>query len=174
MPSFNDLDLTESRIQEGGPVLKAGCYLVETRNPEYKKAGTGGNNWLAQVVFEDTEGRGQITERFNLYHSSAEAQRIGREQFKTMLTHGGHPNPDKPHTAEGGIASVGGLRLKIIVKAAGTYEKNGQTLTSYEISRYLPADNPLPTGPYESAPQGNQRSGLQQSSQRPLDDEIPF
>jgi len=175
MPSLNDLDLSESRVSNG-PTLRAGCYLVRTRDSEYKRAASGGQNWIEQVTFEDTEGHGQIKESFNLFHSSSEAQRIGREQFKTMLTHGKHPNPDKPSSAP-----IDGLLLKIIVKADGTYQRDGQTFTSYRISRYMSADNPMPTGPAEALQSsakvnggGQSYGGLQQSHQRPLDDEIPF
>lgn len=178
MPSFDELDLTESAVQDGGPVLKSGCYLVRTRDPEYKKTGSG-KGWQVKVVFEDTGGYGQITENFNVAHSSAEAQRIGREQFKTMLTHGGHPNPDNPGSAKGGISSVGGLELKILVAQRGTYvNKHGEEKPSYEIVRYMPATHPMAVGPTaEPAQSGSKSSGgfdASKSHQRPLDDEIPF
>lgn len=171
MPSFNELDLTNSKVSTGGPILKAGVYLVETRDAAFEKTQSG-QGQVAKVIFDDVEGLGQITESFNIFHSSAEAQRIGREQFKTMLTHGGHPNPDRPTN----VATVNALRLKIMVKADGTYEKNGETLTSYRIARYLPADHPAKTGPTavaETAQSGGMTNPAT-SPNRPLDDDIPF
>lgn len=173
MPSFEELDMSDVEVRDGGPVLKAGVYLLEITAAELKKAKNGSSQFV-EVTFDDTAGNGQITERFNVFNSSPEARRIGREQFKTMLTHAGHPNPSAP----GNIQSLIGLRLKGRVIRDGTYTtKDGEVRDSFGVKRYFGLENPVEVG-IDPEPAGQTASGVGRatggSGVSGLNDEIPF
>lgn len=173
-----DLDLTENSVSEGLPLLKTGVYDAISGEPELK---TSKNGKMLSVAFTDEGGRGQITFNFNYVHSSAEAQRIGRDQLKTFLTHGGHPDPDHPfnHPKE----KMRGLKVRIYVEHDGTYVKNNQTRDSFAIKRFAPVDPAVPAAGPSAAPvpasasRSSSGGGSTASHQRPLgglDDDIPF
>jgi len=172
---MGDLDLTENSVSEGLPVLKGGVYDAVSTGVEMK------DNKMLKIVLSDEGGRGQITQNFNIVNASADAQRIGRDQLKTFLTHGGHPDPDHPfkHPKE----KMLGLKVRIWVEHDGTYTKNNKTYDSWAVKRIgktdpeHPAPGPSPAMPAPAA-SGRSSSGstASASSQRPLgmDDEIPF
>jgi hypothetical protein len=170
-----DLDLTENSVSEGLPVLKAGIYDVMSGDVELVK-NKGGQ--MLKIVLADLAGSGQITQNFNIIHSSSEAQRIGRDQLKTFLTHGGHPDPDHPfkHAKEAML----GLKVRIWVEHDGKYVKNNKEYDSFAVKRIgkVDPDNPAP-GP--SAVQPTRQSGTSSSpssssasSRTAMSDDIPF
>ena len=170
-----DIDLKDNNVSEGLPVLRTGVYDVVSTDAEIKKTQNG---QMLVVIFNDQSGHGQIKFNFNFIHSSAEAQRIGRDQLKTFLTHGGHKNPDKPF--DYGKEGLLGLKLRIFVEHDGTYVKNNRTLDSYAIKRFAPTDPNIPASGPSAAPaparSGGASSTLASSHQRPvtMSDEIPF
>lgn len=172
MPDLQNLDMTDVEAKTGGPLLMPGCYLTDIAAAEYINKST--THAFIKVTFEDTEGHGSISNNYNVFHSSDEARRISREQLKTLLTFAGHPNPDRPTDLDKYL----GLRVKIIVKADGTYvDKHGEMRNSYTVKRVMSADNPLQTGPDVSENKFTKdTSGGYQSHAAPndMDDEIPF
>lgn len=171
---LDGIDLTDNTVSEGLPLLKTGIYdATSQKGIEIKKSKTGK---MLAVVFQDDAGSGQITFNFNVINSSAEAQRIGRDQLKTFLTHGGHGNPDQPFKQP--ITNMEGLKVRIYVEHDGTYVKNNQTRDSYAIKRFAKQDkaNPAPGKTAELARSGGatRSSGGGTSVHSPLDDEIPF
>lgn len=67
---------------------------------------------------------------------SPKATEIGREELKSLLVWGGHPNPNHP----GDVASIVGLKVGVIVRA-NEYVKDGEKRTGSEIARFIdPAD----------------------------------
>lgn len=168
-----ELDLTENTVSEGLGLLKSGVYDTISKKPEWKKTANGSGKMLV-VVFEDLKGMGQITFRFNVMNASADAQRIGRDQLKAFLTHGGHPNPDKPLTGYG-LDAMEGLKVRILVDADGTYTKDNQTRVSYSIKRFSPIDPKVPAaGPSPMATADSTENVVSMGASKQLDDEIPF
>lgn len=170
-----DLDLTDNQVSEGLPVLKTGIYDAVSSDVELKASKSGK---MLSVTFTDEAGAGQIKFNFNVVNSSPEAQRIGRDQLKTFLTHGKHPDPDHPFNLP--QTAMQGLKVRIFVEHDGTYVKNNRTLDSYSIKRFAPVgDTPAPgASPNPTAGAARQTGGSSSTSssshQRPLDDEIPF
>jgi len=172
-----DLDLTDNTVSEGMGLLKSGVYDAVSKKPEWKKTSKGSGKMLV-IVFEDLKGMGQITFRFNVMNASADAQKIGRDQLKTFLTHGGHPNPDRPLSGYG-LDAMEGLKVRILVDADGTYTKDNQTRVSYAIKRFSEVDPNVPAaGPSPMANASNTENvvsmGAAKGANKPLDDEIPF
>jgi hypothetical protein len=167
-----DLDLTGNEVSEGIPLLKAGVYDATSGNIEVKATKTGK---ALKVIFTDVNGTGQISFNFNFINSSTEAQRIGRDQLKTFLTHGGHVDPDHPfqHPQE----AMSGLKVRIYVEHDGTYTKNNRTYDSFSIKRFAPVSDTPASGPapvQQPAASSARASGAAASPYRPMDDDIPF
>ena len=174
----DSVDLTDNAVSEGMPLLKTGVYDAVSCDVETKDHKNGK---MLIVTFNDKGGTGQIKFNFNYIHSSADAQRIGRDQMKTFLTHGGHTDPNHPfnHPKEAML----GLGVRIFVEHDGIYVKNNKTYDSYRIARFAPIDpsspapgvsaNPVPAGRgAASASSGSTGSGT--TAGRSLDDDIPF
>lgn len=170
-----DLDLTNNQVSEGLPVLKTGIYDAISSDVELKASKSGK---MLSVTFTDTGGAGQIKFNFNVVNASAEAQRIGRDQLKTFLTHGKHPDPDHPFNHP--QSAMENLKVRIYVEHDGTYMKNNRELDSFSVKRFAPVgDTPAPgaaQNPTASATRtsGRASSTAASSHQRPLDDDIPF
>jgi hypothetical protein len=167
-----DLDLSDNDISGGLPRLTDGVYDVESTEYEFKKSSSGGQ--MLVVTFVDFEGRGKTTFNFNVKNASAEAQRIGREQLKTFLTYGGHPNPDKPSDVP--KSAMIGLKVRIVVTADGTYVKDNKTFNSYKVARFMKIDDRPAPGPSSqpSAVAGAARSSFANGKTPSLSDDIPF
>lgn len=169
-----DIDLTDNEISSGSPRLTTGVYDVESFDAEMK---TNGGKKMIVVKFRDLTGHGQSHFNFNIVNPSAEATRIGRDQLKTFLTYGGHPNPDKP--SEHPLALMNGLRLRISVVDDGFFVKDNKEIQSYKIGRFMQTDPNIPA-PGPSAVKAN-ASGAAASaasagkgSSSKLNDDIPF
>lgn len=172
-----DIDLTENSVSEGLPVLKAGVYDVASADVEMVD-NKGGK--MLKVVFTDLGGAGQITQNFNVVNKSAEAQRIGRDQLKTFLTHGGHVDPDHPfqHAKEAML----GLKVRIYVEHDGTYVKNNKEYDSFSVKRIAKTDPSIPaSGPSAVAPSraastsaGSTGGSRNTSMSASMSDDIPF
>jgi hypothetical protein len=123
--SFRELSLDGVDAQKessGGSILKAGDYSCKINSAEVKDTRTGGK----QVVIDlkDEQSGSSIKDFINVHVPASEglsveeknnknnAQKWGREKLKALLTHGGHPSPDKP----GDISSLVGLRVGVHVE----------------------------------------------------------
>lgn len=111
--SFSSLVLSGVQAAAGVSVLEPGKYVCKTSGAEMidTKNGTGKR---LKVLLKDVQGKGVITDRINLHlPNSQRATEIGLEQFKALLVHGGHPDPDNP--GDSGLNAVNGLTVGVIV-----------------------------------------------------------
>jgi len=120
--NFNNLSLAGVDISSGGNRLKPGRYICTVTGVEQKNTRTGGGVGLS-VSLADVAGPGSIDVWLNLMiPTSEEATRIGREQLKALLVHGGHPDPD--NIGRHGLGSIKGLKVGVLVEME-KYMKDG-------------------------------------------------
>jgi hypothetical protein len=163
--SFNDLNLSGVDAASGGGALQPGRHICKVTDAAIRDTRTGGKQ--LEVTFQDVAGTGSIRAFLNVHvPSSADATRIGREQLKALLVHGGHQNPDRP----GDIRTVKGLTLGVAVKAE-TYEKNGETRSGSKVHYFFDPKEEGYTGGKSGGSSGGQVSG---GGRGDMDDEIPF
>ena len=104
--SFNDLNLSGVEVSSSAPILEPGRYVVEIKEAGLKPTRNGGT--AVELSMTSTNGKGSLRAWINVHvPSSKTATRIGREQLKALLIHGGHPSPDNPKD----IASIKGLKV---------------------------------------------------------------
>lgn len=134
---FRDLNLSSVEVSAGSSVLKPGKHIV--RVSEAKIVPTKKNDGSKQLFIKvgGLNGEGVISHWINMHIvGSPKASEIGREELKSLLVWGGHPNPNHP----GDVASIVGLTVGVIVKAK-EYTKDGEERTGSVISRFIdPAD----------------------------------
>lgn len=122
---------------KGFEALPPGTYRLMIDDIEAKptKANDGQLLNVTFLVVEPTEFEGRkVWERFNIENKSAEAQRIGRGQFKRLLTMIGHTAPiqyenelrsitfGKKVTAVLGVETYNGNTKNVIKKYVGDDE----------------------------------------------------
>lgn len=172
--SFNNLDLSNTEVAKGGQTLKPGRYVAKVKDAKVRQ--TRSNGAQLECQFTDEGGEGTIKAWLNIHvPSSQEATRIGREQLKALLVHGGHPNPNRP----GDVTTVKGLRVGIgVVK--DEYQKDGETRTGAKVSYFF---DPAEHDGVGQQGGGMSRSQIADQAQRPpentggapgYDDNIPF
>lgn len=162
--SFDQLNLSGVEVSKGGGSLAPGKYVCKTKDAKLRDTRTGGKQ--LEVSLEDVDGHGSIRTWINVHvPSSQEATRIGREQLKALLVHGGHSNPDSP----GDIRNMNGLTVGVAVKAE-EYEKDGEKRTGSKVHYFCPPSeiSPAKSGG-TSKPSESQTGGFGD-----MDDEIPF
>jgi hypothetical protein len=116
--SFSNLNLASIEAAKAAVVLAPGRYVCKTVSAELTDSKSGGK--LIKVRLEDVKGKGLITGYLNVHvPKSDEATRIGLEQLKALLVHGGHSDPD--NVGDHGVASIKGLTVGVII-ASETYE----------------------------------------------------
>ncbi|MDG1415949.1 MAG: DUF669 domain-containing protein [Alphaproteobacteria bacterium] len=108
MSNFAELDLSSVDIQ-GSSILSPGQYEASIKSAAMQPTKNGKGSMLVVEYTVPTEG--EIKDWMVLFHESDQTARIAREKLKTMLTHAGHPNPDKP----GDVSSLKGLKVGINV-----------------------------------------------------------
>ena len=155
--SFNNLNLSDVDFSAStNSVLQPGRHVCKVENAELKPTRTGGQQIV--VSLSSTEGSGSIRHFINVYSPvSPDATRIGREQLKALLSHGGHANPDQP----GDIDTIKGLVVGVGVNR-DSYMKDGQEREGSKVSYYF--DPAQASAPKAASPEGA----------KPKDDEIPF
>ena len=155
--SFDQLNLSDVKASAGGG-LQAGRYICKVKAAALRDTAKGGKQ--VEVNFEDNQGGGVIRAWINVHvPESSEATRIGREQLKSLLVHGGHASPDQP----GDIKSLVGLDVGVTVKSE-SYQKNGETRSGSKVHFfYDPATGASASN--DTAPP---------AAARKFDDEIPF
>lgn len=164
--NFNELNLSDAEVQTGGLMLKPGRYVVKVKDAKVGDTKNRDGGKVMTVQLEDTNGGGSITHWINVASRSAEAQRIGRNELKTLLHFGGHPNPDRP----GDVALIKGLVVGCIVKPS-KFTKNGVEKEGSEVGNFVdPADiDPAKYTPRPPLAQKQQAPSVNQFS-----DDIPF
>ena len=147
--TFNDLDLSSSKVSSGGgKFLAEGRHLVKIKDATWEKSSKGGV--YIDVRFEALDGSGSTNAYYNVkVPSSSESERIGKDQLKTMLYWAGHPSPDKPTD----INSLKGLVVGVYVAGktenAGTaqertYFKVKAAFDPYELDNLNYTQKPAP------------------------------
>lgn len=159
--SYADLNLRGVNVASpGGNRLKPGRYICKIKEPQYKdtKNGSGGG-FSCVFVNVDTAG-GEISNFINLFNRSEEAQRIGREQFKALAVHSGHPNPDSPGNAKSFLGREVGV---VVVDEEYTDRKTGEKRQGSAVAGFI--------APTEVDPDYSRDEG---ASGDEMDDDIPF
>lgn len=133
--SFSNLSLSGVQAAAGANVLAPGKHVVKISDVEVKD--TKNNNGKILVVRLRNDS-GVITDNINIHNASPEATRIGMEQLKALLVHGGHPDPD--NIGAHGVNSMKGLEVGVIV---GTEMYQGEARS--KVKGYMPADQ-VPAG----------------------------
>tara|TARA_B100000780_G_scaffold75850_1_gene51086 strand:+ start:4683 stop:5171 length:489 start_codon:yes stop_codon:yes gene_type:complete len=159
--SFNDLNLGGIELSSASNILQPGRYVCVAKHAKLKNSKSGGT--MVEVEFEDVVSGASIRGFINVdVPKSDMATRIGREQLKALLTHGGHKDPD--NVGKSGIASINGLKVGVLV-VQESYEKDGQSRTGSQVKGFFD-------------PKGFQTetsSSSKAASAPPIpDDEIPF
>lgn len=176
---FGSLDL--SNVQESGaPRLQPGKYMVKCTEAKVGSFGEHDINKRVECVFEDVNGSGTTSVRFNVhYPANADTARIGLEQLKSFLVSAGHPNPDQP----GDLGTLIGLKVGVVVDQGKPYtNREGRLVTPNEVKRYLKPEEfeayNFVSRPAQSRPVNTSAAlagqGASAGAGAALDDEIPF
>jgi hypothetical protein len=164
--SFDQLDLSGVEASKGVGALPPGKYLCVTKDAKIRDTRSGGKQ--LEIAFEDKGGAGSIRDWINVHvPASQEATRIGREQLKALLLHGGHPNPDKP----GDIRYMNGLTVGVAVKAE-EYEKDGEKKKGSKVHYFFHPSELGAAAPKSGGAPASNQPGL--PGMGDLEDTIPF
>lgn len=119
------LNLSDAKVFTGFTVLPAGMYNFKIASCELKENNAKTGHYLEvgfQVLDGEHEGS-QVTDRYNIDNPNKEAQEIGKNQLKTMITMAGHSNPDMIADTDELI----GLKVKAAIEEEKTtYKKDGE------------------------------------------------
>ena len=117
--NFRELNLSGVDISSAPQILQPGRYVVTITDAFIKQTRNGGS--AVELSLTDVKGQGTLRAWINVnVPASQTATRIGREQLKALLIHGGHPTPDNPSD----IASLKGLKVGASVQK-DTYTMDG-------------------------------------------------
>jgi len=131
---FRSLDLEGVEVSSGG-ALPPGRYECIVKEAKLKDSKAGGK--MIELQLSDMGKAGSIRHWINVQvPKSEEATRIGREQLKALLVHGGHPNPNHP----GDIASLAGLKVGVTVKEESYVDKYGTERAGSRVSSFFPLE----------------------------------
>ena len=116
-----NLDLSGVSTMSSRVVLPTGNYPVEIVNAEAKETKSGGGMLVVGYKVLAGEYAGSVvSDNYNIINKSEDAQRIALSTIKTILTVGGHKNPN----ALGDTNELLGLKLTTYV------EEEDHTFTS--------------------------------------------
>lgn len=134
--NFNELNLSGVDISSAPAMLKPGRYVVQITSSHLKQTRNGGT--AVELAMTDVKGMGSLRAWINVHvPSSTTATRIGREQLKALLTHGGHPSPDNPKD----IGSIAGLKVGASVGSDKYTTDNGEERIGSKLKGFFdPAD----------------------------------
>jgi hypothetical protein len=161
--SFKDLNLSGVEAASAGSVLKPGRHVVTVAEAQIKTSRSNG----AILELKLTNQEGAIRHWINVHvPNSEQATRIGREQLKALLVHGGHPNPDNP----GGVEKIRGLTVGVSVGSDTYTDKDGNERTGSKVKGFF--DPSEVTGKSnKQAPSSSQGGG---DGFDDMKDDIPF
>lgn len=163
--NFNELNLSSYEIS-GGSVLPPGKYVCEVKSAKVEPTAKKDGSMRLAVKLSDLDGAGNINANINVYiNGSAEATRIGRNELKSLLFYGGHPNPNSPSD----VNTMIGLKVGVVVKER-KYIKDGVEKTAHDVAAFI--------DPHEVKPEVYKKKELPtqaaKSAQDNLADDIPF
>lgn len=170
MHGFNDplldLDLTNREVKEAITLLQPGRHTCVSRHAEMKSTA---KQRSLNVVLEAIDGSGIITARLNVWSSNEQAREIAQEQLKALCAFGKHPNPNKPLV--GGLQSLVGLPVGVVVKTGKPYEKDGRMITGVEVSGFYTLEDDVFI--VAKGTPGTYRAGASRAGGG-MNDDIPF
>jgi hypothetical protein len=135
MFSFESLTLGHVEAAKAATVLPPGRYVCTTSDAKMKPTKDGSGMRL-EVRLTETKGKGMINGYLNVHlPKHPEATRIGQEQLKALLVHGGHPDPD--NIGEHGIHSINGLTVGVAVRN----KKGTDGTMRSDVSGFMPASS---------------------------------
>jgi len=118
-----NLDLSGVSIQSSRFVAPTGNYPVETVTEELKETKAGGGMLIVGFKILSGEHKGKIvSNNYNTHNSNKDAEAFARRDIKTILTHGGHKNPDAFNDTE----EILGLKLNIYIEEEANNWTNDQ------------------------------------------------
>jgi hypothetical protein len=144
---FGSLSLKGIKAATGGAVLPKGRYVCEVKDAKIEDTKDKTGKMLVIRCVEQ-DGKGVITDRFNIKNKSAEATRIGLEQMRRMLEIGGHPDPDNVGAL--GLSAINGLIVGIVV---GTEKYEGEDRS--KVTSYINPADVLSSGAKPAAAAGS-------------------
>lgn len=121
-----NLDLTANKTLGTKTVLPSGVYSVQIESAELKETNAKTGHYL-EVGFKVLDGEHKesvVINRFNTHNNNPDAERIGRDQLKTMITMAGYANPNMLADSD----EILGLRLRLnLLKKETEYVQDGET-----------------------------------------------
>lgn len=119
------LDLSANTAYTGRTVLPTGIYNMEITRADVKETKAGGHMLEVDCTVMDGEHQSKIIlERINIQHTNEKVVKYGLNQIKTILTVGGHSNPNFLADTDEMI----GLKLRLSVEE-NIQMKDGQPVT---------------------------------------------
>lgn len=133
-----DLSKVELRRTSLADKLPAGDYVarVISAEPTENKAKTGHFLLLTFEVAEGEYSGKRIIERLNIVNPNPDTQMYALRDLKTLMTHGGHKNPN--HL--GDFSELVGLTLSVILELE-TSEYEGKEYENNNVKGYAKASN---------------------------------
>ena len=166
--SFDQLNLSNYEVSTSS-VLKPGRHVCKIKSATPQDSRSGGK--MIALEFDAVDGSGNIRNWINVHVPSSEkATRIGREELKTILVLGSHPNPESPF-ADAPVSALAGLIVGVRVKE-DKYIKDGEERTGSKVVGYF---DPAEVGSTASSPTASATPNEATSStSTDMDDDIPF
>lgn len=166
--SFDQLNLSNYEVSTSS-VLKPGRHVCKIKSATPQDSRSGGK--MIALEFDAVDGSGNIRNWINVHVPSSEkATRIGREELKTILVLGSHPNPESPF-ADAPVSALAGLTVGVRVKE-DKYIKDGEERTGSKVVGYF---DPAEVGSTASSPTASATPDEATSStSTDMDDDIPF
>jgi hypothetical protein len=152
------LDLSGSEVKTGFTVLPSGIYDMKIASSEVKETKAGGSYYLElslEVMTGEHSGK-MITDRLNIKNANKDTQKWALNNLKTILTMGGHKNPNYLEDTDEMI----GLMVKVSVEEeATTYTKDGEQKEGKQnnIKGYFKIDSEKKSEPAPSQEPVNQQ-----------------
>jgi hypothetical protein len=169
--TFNNLNLKNIEVSNGGSILPVGNHVVEVTNVKGEtKKGTGAQQIV--VSMQEVDGVRTITDWIIVHNPNhPKNAEIGLSQLKSLCHWGGHPDPDNPFP-DGDLSVLKGLMVGIWVKEDTYNGKTSNKVASYkDPKRINPEFNPEAIKNPLGAAVANQMNGAAKSG---LDDDVPF
>tara|TARA_B100001094_G_scaffold100619_2_gene96769 strand:+ start:7175 stop:7711 length:537 start_codon:yes stop_codon:yes gene_type:complete len=175
--NFKSLNLAHVTA-DGPPRTSEGDYICTITGAEIKEY----NGCRTAVVVSFKTDNGFAFKEFCTMHNTKKDDKsqngveIGRKRLKSILEHGGHPNPDNPEDISTLKGLEVGVRLRLPKDSEGNVERWGNDADGWKQSGV----KPMPFGAYyspddmETVIASTPVSNGHDTSQSEIDDEIPF
>lgn len=131
-----NLDLTAAKVFTGRTLLPVGIYNMKITDTEVSETNSGGHALKVTFTVLDGEHEGKsIVEMLNIVNSNADAQRIALNSLKTILTVGGHANPN--HLADSDEMLALNMRVSLDQKESTQMKDDGTPFINNVVKGYF-------------------------------------